>query len=65
MIHSPELEVTCDGTDCDESVYLPMGWGIGGYDLNDESIERLLTGDHDWLVMGENHYCRGCKTDQT
>lgn len=65
MIHDPELEVTCDGTDCEVSVYLPMGWTVGGYNLTDDATEKLLTNDHDWLVMGESHYCCDCKTDQT
>jgi hypothetical protein len=65
MIHDPEIEVTCDGTDCNESVFLPMCWNTGGYNRTDESIGRLLAMDHDWLVKGGSHYCENCKTDQS
>jgi len=65
MIHDPEIEVTCDGTDCEESVYLSMWWTTGGYNRTDDSIDNLLVADHNWLVKGDSHYCEHCKTDQS
>jgi len=64
MIHDPELEITCDGTDCDKSVFLPMTWNCSGYDLSDTAIERILDTDHGWLTVSDNHYCEDCKIDQ-
>jgi hypothetical protein len=57
MLHDPEMECTCDGTKCTESVFLPMNWYVGGYDLKDSDAERMLENDHGWLTVEDNHYC--------
>jgi hypothetical protein len=61
MIHAPEIEVTCDNDDCSESVFLPMNWYVGGYDLKNEDVERILSGDHNWKTDGDKHYCESCR----
>ncbi len=65
MIHDPEIEVTCDGTNCGNSVFLPMRWNVNGYNLEDLDAKRLLDTDHYWLTVEGNHYCEDCKLDQT
>ena len=65
-IHNPEVEVTCDGTipeghQCSEHLYLPMGWGVGGYDLSDEKAGKILEMEHDWKTVNGRHYCGDCK----
>lgn len=64
MLHDPEMECTCDGEDCNESVFLPMSWYVGGYDLTDSDAKALLENHHDWLVDGDHHYCPDCKKEE-
>ncbi len=63
MFHDPEMEVTCDHTACQNSLFLPMQWSTGGYDLSDSNAEKILTNDHDWLVVDGVHLCDSCKDD--
>lgn len=63
MLHDPEMEVTCDGDDCQEHVFLPMTWSVGGYDLSDTDAERVLDGDHYWLTVGDDHFCEICRKE--
>lgn len=57
MFHDPEMEVTCDNENCNESVFLPMVWTVGGYDLSDDAAKQKLEFDHDWIVRIGKHYC--------
>ena len=43
-----------------ESVYLPMSWFTSGYDLSDSDAAKILENDHEWGVIGYNHYCPTC-----
>ncbi len=64
MLHDPEMEVTCDGDGCTESVRLPMQWRTGGYDLTDAQAEAALVCDHDWQVVDGKHLCGACFTQE-
>lgn len=64
MLHDPEMECTCDGENCHESVFLPMSWSTGGYDLRDSKAEAILSDNHNWLTEGESHYCESCRKDR-
>ena len=67
MIHEPEVEVTCDGEKCinESHVFLPMDWGVGGYDLEEKKAENLLINDHGWTVKEGKHYCRHCDPEES
>jgi hypothetical protein len=56
-LHDPEMEVSCNERGCTESVYLPMGWSLGGYDIENDRAEILLSDDHNWLTVAHEHYC--------
>ena len=57
MLHEPEMECTCDGDGCHESVMLTMNYCTSGYDLRDADADRQLVNDHDWTVVDGQHYC--------
>ena len=61
MLHDPEMECTCDGNGCNESVFLPMNWHIRGYDLEDTDAERELEAIHEWTTIDDKHYCTDCR----
>ena len=60
MIHDPEVEVTCDGENCSESVFLPMGWNVAGYVLSDIDAARILESDHAWTYKDKKYFCEAC-----
>lgn len=64
MLHYPRMEVTCDGKDCNRSVYLILedrtGYR-GGYDLTNHQAQTQLENDHSWTVEGDSYYCEGCR----
>lgn len=57
MLHDPTMEVTCDNEGCNDSIYLQLSWSVGGYDLSDSEIEKMLKSDHEWIVDGDKHFC--------
>lgn len=59
-IHDPECEATCDGDDCMSSVFLPMNWTTGGYNLSDSLAEKVLEREHGWQVIDGKHFCKNC-----
>jgi len=63
MIHDPQIEITCDGVNCPDSitvqpeyVYSNYGGGGGRYNTDDDAIESLLT-SAGWLVQNGKHFC--------
>lgn len=72
MIHDAQVEVSCDGERCTESVYVGLPYvyatlsGSGGrYDADDSDIEYKLKTEHGWVVMDGKHYCGMCADDPT
>ena len=73
MIHDPQVEVSCDGDGCRESIYIEPKYVYrdysgrsGYYDCSNSAIEKLLIRDG-WKVEedgddGEDnkHFCESC-----
>ena len=59
-LHDPEMECTCNGDGCVNSVFLPMGWNTHGYDLSDSRVAVILETDHGWTEKAGKHYCEDC-----
>ena len=64
MIHDASVEVTCDGPNCVESVFVELEWVYstwsgksGHYDSNDGTIEAAIQSRHDWIVRDRKHFC--------
>ncbi len=64
MIHDAQVEVTCDGDGCTESVYVALVWmypdltGKNGFwDSSDAKTEKRLVKEHDWIVRDGKHFC--------
>lgn len=60
MFHDPEMECSCDGEGCVNSVYLPMDYNVRGYNLKDSVAEKMLK-EIDWITVEGKHYCENCK----
>lgn len=58
--HDAQIEFTCDGDGCYESVYLTCNWYTSGYDIRDRDAERMLDSDHGWSTDENRHYCYDC-----
>lgn len=65
-IHDAKVEVTCDGEDCRESIFIEPSYvytsysGKGGhYDCSDTAIEDKLVAEG-WKVADGKHFCEGC-----
>lgn len=63
MIHDPQVEVTCDGKWCDESIHITPEYTYndysgksGQYACEDSDIEAKLLAE-DWIVCNGKHYC--------
>lgn len=63
MIHDAQVEVTCDGLDCNASTFIDLPYVYGGvnhtfghYDSKDRTIWNLLK-KQDWHVSNERTYC--------
>jgi hypothetical protein len=63
MIHDAEVEVTCDGEGCRESIrvrpdYTYRDWSghSGSYDCSDEALAKKIE-DEGWLVNDGKHFC--------
>lgn len=57
-IHDPTTEVTCDGEDCDKTIFIGMTYTVGGYNENSGEIA-----DNGWKTIGDKHFCEGCQED--
>ena len=64
MIHGAKVEVTCDNSDCRESVYVDLHYvyrdrcgASGHYDDKPETIEKSLRSEHDWVVVDGQQFC--------
>ena len=67
MIHDAQVEVTCDGKNCHESVYVDLEYVYGTYsgesgqyDSDEKAIEKTLTDEHDWTIQDNKHFCEDC-----
>lgn len=68
-IHDAQVEVTCDGDGCAESVFVTPEYvytsysGSGGhYDTSVRAIHEKVEAEG-WTVDGEQTYCEGCRGD--
>ena len=64
MIHDAQIEVTCDGNGCRESVTVQLPFVYGGimhteghYDHDEQTVEKLIQRDDEWLGRDGKHYC--------
>lgn len=61
MIFDATVEVTCDGKDCRESIYIDLRAGARNtYLAADSDIEDSVEKEG-WLVKDGHHYCWFCK----
>jgi len=72
MIHDATVEVTCDGSDCNESVvlnpeyvYRTYNENSGCYDTSDRALHRLLQAEGWTIADGERTYCESCSAVET
>jgi hypothetical protein len=63
MIHDAKVEVTCDGTNCDEFieitphiVYLNGNPDGGVYDTSDRALEKQIESSG-WIISDDKQYC--------
>lgn len=60
-LHDPEIEVTCDGEDCDAHEILHLTTTSRGYD---ERNIRADLEERGWVVDGDSHYCEDCAREK-
>lgn len=57
MVHDAQVEVTCDGKHCSESIYVDLPAGARDtYIAEDSQIEKDVVAQ-DWIVEGGQHFC--------
>lgn len=64
MLHDAQIEATCDGDGCQESVFVELEYVYhstrgesGQYNTDDDTLEATLEEDHGWIVRDGNHFC--------
>ena len=57
MIHDAKVEVTCDGEDCRESMFVDLQAGARNTYLASDSIIEREVEREGWIVRDGNHYC--------
>lgn len=62
MIHDAAVEITCDGVECSESIYVDLPAGARDtYIAEDSKIEKEVAAQG-WIVENGQHFC--CKECQ-
>ena len=57
MIHDAKVEVTCDGKNCDQSIFVDLPAGArNNYIAEDSAIEKDVAAQG-WIVRGAAHFC--------